>query len=439
MQRRFFLMISRLFEKVKKNTFLKVSSANGFVTILRSMILILTNKVIASTIGASGIAMIGQFQNFIAISTSISNGGFQQGLTKYIAENSNKKNELKTFIGTSFQITIILTSLIALIILLFSKPLTVLILNDLKYRLILVIFSFALLFYNINNLVMAIINGFQLYKTYFKWNMLTSIVSFILTCILVVFLGNLGALLALVLTQFLVFFFTYFLIKKFYWVAYLSFNSFEKEKMYLLLKYTLITLTTSIIWPVVNLVIRSYIINNISFQEAGIWQAVRNINDYIIMMAVGSFSIYLLPRLASLEDNELIRKELLDIYKLIIPLCLLGFTILYFFRDLIMLILYSKEFIYGTQYLLLQMIGSFFWICKLPIMNYILAKGLTKTFITIELFHAALYILLTIVLMPEFHIKGVQLAFAIYNFIYLIVNIFIIKKLIYNDSKTIPN
>jgi PST family polysaccharide transporter len=145
-------------------------------------------------------------------------------------------------------------------------------------------------------------------------------------------------------------------------------------------------------------------------------------------MAIGSFSVYLLPKLSSITDRRALKNELIHIYKVIIPVSLMGFILVYTLKDFIIILLYSKEFLKVGDYLLLQMLGSFFWMCKVPIMNYMLAKGLTKTYLINELTFALLYMILCAFFIPLFKVQGIQLSFAIYNFMYLITNIILIKK-----------
>ena len=78
--------MKKLIKYLLNNTFIKVSGTNGVITIFKSILTIIANKVVAVIVGSSGIAMIGQLQNFISIASLISNGGFNQGITKYISE-----------------------------------------------------------------------------------------------------------------------------------------------------------------------------------------------------------------------------------------------------------------------------------------------------------------------------------------------------------------
>jgi len=415
-----------------RNGFVKVSGANGLVTIAKSILTIIANKIVSTTIGTSGIAIVGQLQNFVSIITLVSNGGYNLGLTKYIADNKNDNKKVGEFVSTAFIFTSALTSIIALSIIIFSKSISSYIFNNLSYFSIVNFFALSLMFYNVNSIILSIVNGFQNYRKYFAINITTTVVGFILTVSLVLILREYGALLAIVLSQTVVCLFSYFYVKNEYWIKELSYKLFSREKLFLLLKYSSVTLLAAILWPVVDMLVRTYIIKNISSHEAGLWQATRIINDYIVNIAIGSFSIYLLPRLTIISNKSELKAELLQIYKIIFPVTLLGFGLFYLLRDVVILILYSNEFLKVGDYLLLQMVGSFFWMCRIPLMNLLLAKSKINTYIINEIIFAVIYVILVIFLIPILKVQGIQLAFAIYNFIYLVVCLSIINKIRFN-------
>jgi O-antigen/teichoic acid export membrane protein len=418
---------SNILSKLYNSNFIRVSSISSLLTILQTAISVVMTKIISVKIGAEGVAMLGQLRNFMQIGTLFSSGGFIQGITKYIAEKNNNFFRLK-FIGTAFAITLILTFFTSVTFIFYSKNISIFIFNKNQYNSIIVIFGSLLIFTNINNLLLSVVNGLQKYSLFYKINLINVLVGFLFMLFFVLFYGLYGALLAVVITQTFVFILTFFLVKKMK-IRMLGLIKFYNNKhVTLLLKYSVITFGAAILWPIVNLVIRSYLIKNFTAQNAGIWQATRNINDYITTITMGGFSIYLLPHLATIKDKNLLKIELLKIYKIIIPLSLFGFFSIYFTRDLIINLLYTKEFLPVRDYLLLQMIGTFFWLCKVPIMNCLLAQGQTKLYFYNELFFALFYMGLCIILIPIYKIQGIQFAFAIYNFIYLIIYIIIMKR-----------
>jgi PST family polysaccharide transporter len=413
---------------LSKNVFFKVSSTNGLITIAKTLISILTNKVVATIIGTSGIAMVGQLSNFTGIVTLITSGGFNQGLTKYIAEKKEDRNDVLEFVSTAFSITTALSTFVGLIILFASNLISYKIFNTTSYYSIIAVFAFTLLLFNLNTLIMTIVNGFEQYRQYFKINITTNFIGSALTLTLVLLSKEYGALLSIVLFQSIVCVFAYFYVRNEYWIKAFTFRYFKKEKFLHLLKYTYLTLFASLIWPIVAIFVRTYVIKNISPQEAGLWQATRNLNDYIVNIAIGSFSVYLLPKLSSIIDKIELKRELISIYKIIIPVTLIAFLGLFVFRDIVIRILYTNEFAKVGDYLLLQMIGSFFWMCKVPIQNYMLAKGLIKKYISYEISFAILYVLLVFILIPLFQVQGIQMAFAIYNFLYFLLNVLMVNK-----------
>lgn len=417
---------------LSKNGFLKVSFTNGIITLSKTAVTIFSNKIIASIIGPSGLGMVGQLQNFLTIAILISSGGFNQGITKYVAEQKTDRLSLVQFISTGAIATGVFSVFIGVLTLLLSNVLSIQIFDNAEYSSILVIFSVTLIFYNLNNLIIAVINGFQDYHKFFKINIVTFAITVVLSITLVVLLRDYGALLAIVLCPSLVFMFTYFVVRSEYWTKAISSQQFSREKFKLLLKYTTITLLSSILWPVSNIVIRSYVIKHISPDEAGLWEATRKINDYIVNIAIGSFSVYLLPRLAEITKQQNMRIEFINVYKIIIPTVIGGFTILYVFRNIIIELLYSPSFLKVGDYLPLQMMGSFFWMCKLVPMNLMLTKGNTRVYIYFEIFFCILYLLLGMFLVPKYGVQGIQLSFAIYNLIYLLACIPPTIKLINN-------
>lgn len=420
--------LKSLTSKLLKNSFLKVTGANGMVSLASSLLTMTSTKVLAMIIGTSGIAMIGQLQSFIQIITLISEGGFNQGVTKYIAEDKEDKNKIAAFVGTAFIFSFSVTFILALLILVFSKVLTLKIFTTDKYVSILVIFALTLFLFNVNSLILAVVNGFQNYRKYFKIRITTTVVGFVLTILLVLSLNEYGALLAIILAPSVICLLSLFYVRNEFWVKALYFRFFDKEKLKLLLKYTSITVFAAIIWPVERLILRTYVINHISADEAGLWQATQNINNYIVNIAIGSFSIYLLPKLSSITNNLELKKELISIFKWIVPISLVGFFAIYILRDFVVLLLYSKDFLKVGYYLPLQMLGSFFWMCKVPLMNYLLAKEHTNVYIVNELVFALMYILVAIVLIPMYQVQGIQMAFAVYNFFYLITNVILVRK-----------
>ena len=73
----------------------KITSLNSLSVVLKLGIGLITSKVIAIFIGPSGLALVGNFRNFVGSFETIATLGFQNGIVKYIAEVKEKETELK--------------------------------------------------------------------------------------------------------------------------------------------------------------------------------------------------------------------------------------------------------------------------------------------------------------------------------------------------------
>ena len=122
---------------------LKTSFLSAISNIVKMATAFFTGKIIATYIGPSGFAFLGQFQNFINIATSFSSAGINSGITKYIAEFSDDEDKKNNYISTSFFITICSSLIIGLFIFLFSDQLANYLLKNPAYSYIFKLFSFS--------------------------------------------------------------------------------------------------------------------------------------------------------------------------------------------------------------------------------------------------------------------------------------------------------
>ena len=72
-------------------------------------------KVVAVIIGPTGIALLGQLNNFSSIIMTAASGGINNGITKYVAEHKESPSKIRLFLSTALQITIILSFIVGLV------------------------------------------------------------------------------------------------------------------------------------------------------------------------------------------------------------------------------------------------------------------------------------------------------------------------------------
>ena len=152
-------------KKITKTHLFKITSLNSLSVVLRLFIGLISSKVIAIFIGPSGLALLGNFRNFVGTFETVSTLGFQNGIVKYVAESREKEIELKKYVST-IVISILLVSLsLSVFLFSFSDYCNQLIFGiNFKYNFIFKAFAFALPWYAMSLVLVSIINGLGKFK-----------------------------------------------------------------------------------------------------------------------------------------------------------------------------------------------------------------------------------------------------------------------------------
>jgi len=140
---------------------------------------------------------------------------------------------------------------------------------------------------------------------------------------------------------------------------------------------------------------------------------------------------YYLPKLSSLKEEGEIRDEVFKSFKIIMPLVILGCTIIYFFRFLIISILFTKNFAAMETLFFWQLLGDFFKISSWILGYIMIAKSMTKFFLITEIFFSTIYVLLGWFFLKYFGIQGVTMAFALNYLLCLLYMIYVFRKLLF--------
>nr|WP_302830150.1 O-antigen translocase [uncultured Bacteroides sp.] len=424
----FFSYLKRAF----KADIVKVFSFTAMSTLVKMLTGLLSVKVVASVIGPAGVALIGQLNNFSSIVMSLSSGGINNGITKYIAEYKEDTKVVKSLLSTALRITVGCSVTVGLIMILFHSYLSRYIMLSPDYGYVFIIFGFTVLLYALNIMLTSVINGFKQFKKYVAINIANSIVGLIFTISFVFALGLKGALISAVTYQSVMLFITLWMIRKLPWVDWEFFReklNFGISKKYF--RYTMMMFISAATVPVSQMFLRGYVISQISPVEAGWWEAMNRVSGAYLTIVTSSFGVYYLPRLSELTDPIELRREIFKAYKVIIPMLLAGFTLVYFLRFAIIRILYTPDFLPMENLFIWQLSGDFFKICSWLLAFLMLAKSMTKAFITTEVLFAFTFVGLGFLFMQQNGVVGITQGYFVNYVCYTLCMFFVFRKLIF--------
>lgn len=408
---------------------IKTSFFTGIATLIKIIANFAISKIIAIYVGPVGLAIIGQFQNFSSIAQTFSSGAINSGVVKYIAEYYDDEVKKQKTLSTAVFICLICSIILAVGLFLFRHILSISLLNDDRYASVFTVFAVTITFFSLNSLLISVLNGERDIKKYTLVNITTSLCGLFITSGLIIYWHIFGALIALVINQSIVFFVTLALVVKSQWFKWQNFfGGVDKNHAKSLFKYTLMAIATALTVPVSQIVIRNYIGEHLTWEQAGYWQAITKISDMYLLLITSTLSVYYLPTLSSIKDRTLLKKEIFLGYKIILPSAFFLALAVYLLRQQIVSILFTQQFNPMLELFKYQLIGDVIKIGSWLLGFVTVAKAMTKIFIFSEVTFTVTYVIFSIVGINIFGLSGVVIGFAFNYFLYWLFMIFICKK-----------
>lgn len=418
-------------KRTAKEDIVKVFSFNAISTLVRMLTGLISVKVVASIIGPCGIALLGQLNNFSTILLGVANGGINSGITKYVAEYKEDESAIKKILSNALQITLFFTFIVSLGLIILHNQLSRLVMLSDEYGYVFLIFGFTIFLYTLNTLLISILNGYKEFKRYVIVNISGTIVGLLFTICFVFSMGLKGALISAVSYQSVVFFITFWICRKAPWLSVIYYRErLDRKMLRRFLNYSAMTLVSLSVVPVSQMLLRGYVISEISMTEAGWWEAMNRISNVYLIVITTSFSIYYLPRLSEIKEISELRYEIFKCYKVIIPILLSGLTLVYLLRHFVVMILFSPDFYPMESLFIWQLLGDFFKISSWLLAFLMVAKSMTKTFIATEVVFSGLFVVLGYLFMNLNGVVGITQAYFVNYVIYTVCMVVIFRKII---------
>lgn len=290
---------------------LSVSFFTALLTLLRIGAGFIVMKIVAVYTGPSGIALIGQVQNFATILNGAVSSPGSTAVVRYTAENADKGFEYcSPWWKASLRWILILLVPCAGLSIVFSAHISEILFERREFAWLVAIIGSLLPLSVIGTLVNSVINGQQQYRRYVALGMISVVVSTVIMLALVHFMGLNGAILAAGIQTALIGIIMLFSsirqpwFKLKYWIG-----SVEREKKNAIAGYLTMTIVSVIAMPISIMALRWMIANQLGWAEAGQWQVVWKISEVYLSVITISLSTYYLPKLSSLINYDQIKKR----------------------------------------------------------------------------------------------------------------------------------
>lgn len=400
----------------------KTTLLNSVAVLIKMVTIFGLNKILAVYVGPVGYVAVGQFQNIIQLIASLSSGVINTGVTKFTAEYGDDEQKQHAVWKTASALILIGVLISSLILLTLRVELARWLLKNENYGDVFAWFSGGLLFFALNGLLLAIINGKKEIRLFVLANIGGSLLSLIFTSALTIIYGLHGALIALAIYQSVAFFITLWLVTKRKWFSLRHFIGFaEIEIVKGLSRFGLMIVTSAVCVPITLIIIRSNVVDALGIDYAGYWEAMSRLSSGYLMLITTTLSVYFLPKFSELTDIIDLKKEIIQGYILILPIAVILCLVIFYFRESIINILFSSSFIKMEVMFSWQLFGDFFKIGSWLIAYLIMSKAMVKLYIISEISFSILLVLLSKFFMENHGLVGLSMAYTLNYLLYWII------------------
>ncbi|MCF6130453.1 O-antigen translocase [Flavobacterium sp. AS60] len=420
---------------LKQNTLLKVLSLNSISVAVSFVLGIFSSKIISVFLGTSGMALMGSFRNFALMLKSVATLGISNSIVKLFVENKEDKKELSVIYSTFFWVFLIISSVMALLVLLFASPISSFLFFTDKYTSPIRFFGLLLPFMVINTFWLAIYNGLEKFKRIMIIQIISNVLVFGLTALLIWKENIFGGLLSIAIAEVLMVLVTFIFVRKH--ADYFKFDLqklISKKYFNIIKRFSVMALLTAIIAPLTLLFIRNLIVEKYSIQEAGIWDAVNRLSSFYMIFFSSGLSLYYMPKLASIHTESEFKAELKSYFKVFVPLFLTMLVVIYIAKGIILKLAFTAEFSPVENILIWQLLGDFFRIMTLAFGFQILVKTMMKRYFLVEIVFNLMYFLLSFYLIKQSATEGVLQAYFYANLICFVLVLVMFRKLFFKPK-----
>ena len=407
------------------------SILNIVIVFLKMLFSFLITKYIALTGGPIAIAYLGQFQSLLSIFQNLPNGT-SNGVIAITPKSDNKKG----IWAASFYIGVGVFSLL-LISAFFSKQLMIVVFSDSSFSKYYIFLVILYPLYHLYSLLNAINTSQEKFKLYFKSNIIMMII-YILTMLSFKFYFSIGDIyiwtaLFIPLCSVGICLFNIFYDKSFSF----NFKSPKIEQISGILKFFFASLVSVVFTPIILIIIRNIISDNYNDIIMGNWQAMWRISELYTTVIMLSISSIILPKFANSKSALEIRHVFLSSLKIVIPLYIICFSIIFFKTDFIISLLYSSNFVISKVALLYQLLGDFFKIGCWLFTYLLISQFRLKITVFLEVFMGIVFVSFSKLLIVNYGVSGISISYLITQAVVFFILFFVCNKYIFGGYNEI--
>lgn len=423
-------MFNIIADKICASRLARTTLYSAASTSVRLLFSILSNKIMAFYLGPAGIGLLGQLASFQTIASSIASLGMSSVVVRFIA-GPEPEREKSSYLFAAIVITLIMSGSTAGFVALFASNLSMILFGSNSVQGVVILCAVSLLASPLAALILAALNATWQIGLVTIFGILSSVLSVVLLSLGVFAAGWKGALYASASCQLIIGLATLALFPALRRACNPKATEQTREHVRKLLSYTTMAVVSSIAAPVTVFLIRTMLIDRLSLDAAGKWQALWRISETYLSLVISVMSVYYIPRLSELRDDpDNLRNEIFRGFRLFVPAACFMAIVIYMLRNWIVAILFTEEFTEITALFAAQLSGDVLKVASWLLANLMLIRGMIFIYVTLEIMFSVLFYVLSNVMVSYLGLAGMGYSFAMVYAVYFAIVIILFRDVI---------
>jgi polysaccharide transporter, PST family len=374
-------------------------------------------KLIAVYFGPHGIALLNHFQNLLALVTTVSTGGINVGVVRYLASEADTPPDKANYFRAGLILNL-LSFTFLVIVLVFFRDYFFIFFADfssiLPFGLWLAFFATGTLLLTLNLFLLSVLLARKALALYALGTLIFSLGSIVAAYFFIIYFDLSLVLLAFLVGHGMGFIFILVLSYRHKYVPALFFENVKGIHLKNLGSFIVMGLGLVITSKLVDFVVRDFIIMRFGGYEAGLWQSIVKISDSYTLVFTSVLGMVYYPQISALLHNSpALRHYIRSSFYVIIVGVGSGLAFFYAFSDWFILLLFEPEFLKGQYLLPYQVLGDFFKMPAWALLYLVLAKAQVKVYLLLQVAFAIFYLALVWVVVEQMGLEGIVVAHAI--------------------------
>ena len=416
--------------KFFKDSFYKVLGFNSISIVLKIIMGLVSTKLSSIYLGLQGINTLENFRNFTSLSDSFSQFGLQNGIVKYSATSHSIKQDQKV-ISTIFFLLLVTSFIFIFLIILNINYVKFYIFGNQSFGFLVIAYALLSPFANLQFLLLNYLQGKQGHKFVILINSIGYVLNIILSFYLIINYHLIGAMIQLIVVPIILMIISLFIIHKkvvFFNLISIHYVNFSVIKG--LLVFSLMNLVSGALTPLSFIFIRYLVQSNLSADEAGVWSSIVRISVFYMTFVSSICNLYFYPKLSKTEIFSEYKAIIAEYYRKFIPIVFLGLLLCFVLQKVVILLIYTEDFLILSDYFYLQLIADFVKSLSLIFGYLLIAKKKIWQFILFEIISLGSYCLGSYIFIEYLKLDGVY-----YSLIGSLMIYFTVTYLAYRYNK----